>query len=59
MSLPRVLPATSNELELGHMTENSTNENEVELGHMTGNKDNIRNENTIDMEQQEHDRGML
>ena len=59
MSLPRVLPATNNELELGHMTDNSANENEVELGHMTGNSDDVRTENTIDMEQHEPDRGMV
>ena len=56
MSLPRVLPATSNELELGHMTENPTNESGVELGHMTGN--DVRHENALNMEQEEQNRGM-
>lgn len=56
MSLPRVLPATSNELELGHLTENTANENEVVLGHMTENRTNSRTENTINMERLEQDR---
>ena len=58
MSLPRMLPATSNELELGHMTEDISNQNEVGVGHVTENVSNPRVENAINMERLEQERGM-
>lgn len=60
MSLPRVLPATMNELELGQMTDNTANENEVQLGPVTrnGNSADVRTDNTVNMEHLDHDRGI-
>ena len=59
MSLPRVLPATNNELELSHMTDNTADENEADLGHLTEDVTNPRAENTINMERLERDRGIV